>query len=364
MIAILADRPADGPGRHRRGRREALRSDDARSSGRRRCVGARGRLGIDRRGGHWASGFRSTVDHVPGAPFSKAGWYRRMASRRRSRPSSRPSPSLQANGLRAALSVPLLREGVAIGAITIRRVERRPFRTSRSSCSRRSRTRRSSPSRTRASSRSWSSATRSFRRATARSPKRWSSRPRRPTCCASSPAHPPSSRTSSTHWSSTAARLCGAEHAVVQVPDGDMLRIVASVLTNEEAARTGPSVRQRSTQKDFRRHRSRSYVRGSRAELPWSVGRFTWQTWPTRRSSSSPRAARSSRRIGVQSAGDSATDPGRRADRRVHAALTPIGRLQPVPGGAARNVRGPGRHRDRERPPVRGAGAAQRRASG
>ena len=54
-----------------------------------------------------------------------------------------------------------------------------PFtRPARSRCWRRSRTRPSSPSRTPASSRSLSSATPSFRRATARSPKPWSSRPR------------------------------------------------------------------------------------------------------------------------------------------------------------------------------------------
>jgi class 3 adenylate cyclase/putative methionine-R-sulfoxide reductase with GAF domain len=35
----------------------------------------------------------------------------------------------------------------------------------------------------------------------------------------------------------TAARLCGAEHAVVQVPDGDVLRLVASVFTTEDEAR-------------------------------------------------------------------------------------------------------------------------------
>jgi len=34
----------------------------------------------------------------------------------------------------------------------------------------------------------------------------------------------------------TAARLCGAEHAAVQVPDGDVLRVVASVFATEEAA--------------------------------------------------------------------------------------------------------------------------------
>jgi GAF domain-containing protein len=37
--------------------------------------------------------------------------------------------------------------------------------------------------------------------------------------------------------SSTAARLCGAEHAVVQVPDGDVLRVVANVFATDEAAR-------------------------------------------------------------------------------------------------------------------------------
>ena len=67
-----------------------------------------------------------------------------------------------------------------IGVLIVQRYERRGRSpSSRSRCWRRSPTRRSSPSRTPGCSRSWSSATPSFRRATARSPRRWSSRPPR-----------------------------------------------------------------------------------------------------------------------------------------------------------------------------------------
>ena len=101
------------------------------------------------------------------------------------------------HGTRSALAVPLLREGVAIGAIYARRLHVQPFtetvpsRTARnrSRCWRRLPIRPSSRSRTPGCSRSWRSATGSWR-------KRWSSRPRRlrysglspvrrPTCSAS-----------------------------------------------------------------------------------------------------------------------------------------------------------------------------------
>ena len=77
----------------------------------------------------------------------------------------------------ASLACPLLRDGSPIGAIarrSARSLDRSP--TSRSPCSRPSPTRRSSRSRTCGCSRSW-------RRATATSPRRLSSRPRRATSC-------------------------------------------------------------------------------------------------------------------------------------------------------------------------------------
>ena len=82
-------------------------------------------------------------------------------------------------GHRTTLATPLLREGSAIGAILIRRMEVRPFTDKQIDAgSRSSPPRRSSPSRTRGCSTS-------CRRARASSPRRWSSRPRPPRCCRS-----------------------------------------------------------------------------------------------------------------------------------------------------------------------------------
>ena len=83
-------------------------------------------------------------------------------------------------------------------------------RTARSPCWRRSPTRPSSPSRTPGCSRSWSSATPSFRRATARSPRRWSSRRRPPRCCGSSPPRRPTSSACSSHRRERRAAVRGA----------------------------------------------------------------------------------------------------------------------------------------------------------
>ena len=58
-------------------------------------------------------------------------------------------------GYRTTLVVPLVRDGLALGAIGIRRTEVRPFTSNRSRCCRPSPTRRSSPSRTCGCSRSW-----------------------------------------------------------------------------------------------------------------------------------------------------------------------------------------------------------------
>ena len=106
--------------------------------------------------------------------------------------SRRPSRYEAGSAARAGRT---LLQGEPIGVFTIWSPSRSVrSRTSRSRCWRRSRTRPSSPSRTPGCSRSWSSATPSFRRATARSPRRWSSRPRRPRCCGSSPRRRPTSR--------------------------------------------------------------------------------------------------------------------------------------------------------------------------
>ena len=92
----------------------------------------------------------------------------------------------------------------AAGGRAARRARSLPLRhqtrspSDRSPCWRRSPTRRSSPSRTPGCSRSWSGATPSFRRATAKSPRRWSSRRPRPRCCGSS-RRPPRAWTGPEH---------------------------------------------------------------------------------------------------------------------------------------------------------------------
>ena len=58
-------------------------------------------------------------------------------------------------GARSMLATPLLREGIAIGAIAIRRTEVRPFSEQQLPCSKPSLIRRSSPSRTYDCSRNW-----------------------------------------------------------------------------------------------------------------------------------------------------------------------------------------------------------------
>ena len=85
-------------------------------------------------------------------------------------------------------------------ASSLHRLGPRRSPTSRSRCSRPSPTRRSSPSRTCACSGNW-------RRATATSPRRWSSRPRPARSCGSSAARPPMSSRCSTR-SSRAPRVC------------------------------------------------------------------------------------------------------------------------------------------------------------
>jgi hypothetical protein len=78
-------------------------------------------------------------------------------------------------GFRTILSVPLMREGVAMGAVQLRRAEAHLFTERQIALLGPSLTRPSSPSRTSACSRSW-------RPGTATSPRRWSSRQRRARC--------------------------------------------------------------------------------------------------------------------------------------------------------------------------------------
>ena len=96
----------------------------------------------------------------------------------------------QVTGTRTALVVPLLREGVAIGTIQLRRSEVRSFSDKQIALLKTFADRRSSPSRTSACSRKSRSATRNCARP-------WSIRRQRPRCSASSAARP---RTCSRCW--------------------------------------------------------------------------------------------------------------------------------------------------------------------
>ncbi len=121
----------------------------------------------------------------------------------------------------ASLAVPMLRDGVPIGAIAVRACRGRTvLRPRRSSCSRPSPTRPSSPSRT-------SACSRSSRRATATSPRRWNSRPRPARSCASSPGSPTDVQPVFDTIARSAKQLCDAEFCVVFRFDGQLLHFVA-----------------------------------------------------------------------------------------------------------------------------------------
>ena len=255
------------------------------------------------------------------------------------------SARCERSAIAASVVVPLLRGGRADrrdrashGASS----DRSP--TSRSRCWRRSPTRPSSPSRTPASSRSWSSAT-------ASSPRRWSSRRPRARCCGSSPPRRPTSSRCSTRCVESAARLCERR---LRMPssgvDGRGLR--AESLT----AHSGPLLETSSSDIRLRR---RSRIR-RRAGARSSAGRSTSPTCQADPESEFDRSASSSSASG-RIARRPAAPRGRR-DRRHRAATAARSARSPTADRAAGDVRGPGRHRHRERPPVRGAAGAHGRA--
>ena len=83
----------------------------------------------------------------------------------------------------ATLSVPLLHEDVSVGFMTLVRLDTRGFSAREITLIEAFADQAAIAVDTHASSRNWSGATASFRRATARSPRRWSNRRRLPRCC-------------------------------------------------------------------------------------------------------------------------------------------------------------------------------------
>ena len=266
------------------------------------------------------------------------------------------SPALYIEPGAGLRSTPLLREAFPLAVIF--RAKSAPSRSpsSRSRCWRRSRTRPSSPSRTPACSRSWSSATPSCRRATARSPRRWSSRPRPPRCCGSSPSSP-------TDLQPVLDAIVAERRAALRQP------MAPSSIGSRRRSypRPWPSTADAGRLK-ARRAAARSVRRT--AELPAEpssiVRRRTSMTLPDLGGSSRLPSARTRQRRHGGIRPSLATPLLREGDA--------IGAISILRDGgpavhrpadrAAGDVRGPGRHRHRERPAVRGAGAAQRRASG
>ena len=212
-------------------------------------------------------------------------------------------------------------------------------------------TRRSSRSRTPACSRSWSSATPSFRRAR-QSARRWSSRRRQPKCCASSrradgsPAgagcHRREQRSAS--WTPHLRDL-GSRWRGVRVAAATF----SATLTEPLGARAP--------------YRLAGRRAGRRRSLVTDDG-------PARRPEPSSTSRRRSRCRGRPSTGTHRTERSRDAApargeaigviARSHATGSPS--VHRAADRAAGDVRRPGRHRHRERPAVRGAGAAQRAA--
>ena len=122
--------------------------------------------------------------------------------------------------IRSVLVVPMLREGIPIGAIAVNRSEPRPFSDREIALVARSPTRRSSRSRTCACSQS------SGRR-TAISPSRSSSRRPPARSCALSPAPRPTSSRCLTPSLRNALKLCDAHVNAVTLYDGELLHLVA-----------------------------------------------------------------------------------------------------------------------------------------
>ena len=234
-------------------------------------------------------------------------------------------------------------------------MHRRPFTDRRSPCWRRSRTRPSSPSRTPACSRSWSSATPSFRRATARSPRRWSSRPRRPRCCGSSrPRRPTSRRVLDAHRRERRQPL--------RAPIGAIIR--RSRTTSSRCAHCRHDARRQLG--DARRPARSDAVHGPDGS-PGGAFLDGDDPRPGRSTAAIATSSRTSLRLAAPRHADHARDaaaPRRRGDRRSDVVRCESPAVHRAPDRAAGDVRGPGRHRHRERPAVRGAGAAQRRAPG
>jgi two-component system, NtrC family, sensor kinase len=90
-------------------------------------------------------------------------------------------------GTRTNLATPLLRAGTAIGGISIRRMEVQPFTRKQIKMLETFADQAVIAIETPGCSRNWSGATPNSRRATVRSPRRWSSRPPPPRSCALSP---------------------------------------------------------------------------------------------------------------------------------------------------------------------------------
>ena len=244
-----------------------------------------------------------------------------------------------AGGWRSVLAVPMLREGSPIGTILVTRGAGRALLGRRSSSSRPSPTRPSSPSRTSACSRSW-------RRATAISPRRWSSRPRPARSCASISSSPSDVQPVFETIVRSAARLCEAKIAAVFRYDGELLR--------HGGARRG----------DTRvRGAARHPACPSEPGDADTAGRARGPGGPR------PRCAGRSRVLA-----DARARGGEPADRprRPHAAVRAVDRRDHdvAAGGqtvsasgrsSSEDLRRPGRHRHRERPPVQGAGGPKPR---
>ena len=175
--------------------------DGRRAAGPLRARGDRGPRLPPRRGPRLPGGGRPAPPGRPSRCPPAADRLHRGASHRPPhRPRARPARRPHEPG-REAVATPMLRDGVPVGIIEVRRGKARPSRASESALSRRSPSRRPSPSR------SWTPGPASWS-------SRWSSRRRRPRrSCGSSLARRPTSSPSSTRsppTHSSSAAPCGA----------------------------------------------------------------------------------------------------------------------------------------------------------